>query len=81
MGNVDYWEKWAQTLQQRHLSGLALTLLEGVGPAKMILSQVLLGISILLDNENRSSVRAFAETLEDPMESRSFGSFLRTGKS
>lgn len=81
MGNLDYWEKWAQTLQQRHLSGLALTLLEGVEPVKMILSQTLLGVSILMDNENRSSVRAFAETLEDPLASRSFASFLRTGKS
>ena len=81
MGNMDYWEKWAQTLQQSHLSGFALTLLEGVGPIKMILSQTLLGVSVLMDNENRSSIRAFAETLEDPLESRSFASFLRTGKS
>jgi len=81
MGKLDYWEKWAQTLQQRHLSGFALTLLEGVGPIKMILSQALLGASVLMEHENRSSMRAFAETLEDPFESRSFASFLRTGKS
>jgi len=80
MVNLDYWEKWARTLQQRHLSGLALIMLEGVGPVKMILSQALLGVSILMDNEGRSSVRAFAETLEDPLASRSFASFLRTGK-
>lgn len=80
MANLDYWEKWAQTLQQRHLAGLALTMLEGVGPVKMILSQALLGVSILMDNENRTSVRAFAETMEDPLLSVSFASFLRTGK-
>lgn len=81
MGNLDYWEKWAQTLQRRHLSGFVLTLLEGVAPLKMILSQTLLGASVLMDEENRSSFRAFAETLEDPLASRSFASFLRTGKS
>jgi hypothetical protein len=81
MGNVDYWERWAQTLQQKHLSGFVLTLLEGVGPLKMILSQTLLGASVLMDEENRASFRAFAETLEDPLASRSFASFLRTGKS
>jgi hypothetical protein len=81
MGNLDYWEKWAQTLQRKHLSGFVLTLLEGVGPLKMILSQSLLGASVLLDEKNRSSLRAFAETLEDPLASRSFATFLRTGKS
>ena len=80
MANLDYWEKWAQTLQQRHLSGLALAMLEGVGPVKMILSQALLSVSILMDKESRSSFQAFAETLEDPLASRSFASFLRTGK-
>jgi hypothetical protein len=80
MSNLDYWEKWAQTLQQWHLSGLVLTLLEGVGPLKMILAQTLFGASVLIDNQNRSSFHAFAETLEDPIASRSFALFLRTGK-
>jgi len=81
MGNLDNWEKWAQTLQQRHLSGFVLTLLEGVGPLKMVLSQTLFGASVLMNEETRSSFRAFAETLEDPQASRSFASFLRSGKS
>jgi hypothetical protein len=80
MENLDYWEKWAQTLQQRHLSGVVLTLLEGVDPLKMVISQTLLGASVLMDNEKRTSLRTFAETLEDPLASRSFASFLRTGK-
>lgn len=80
MENLDYWEIWAQTLQQKHLSGIVITLLEGVGPLKMIISQTLLGASVLMDNENRSSLCAFAETLEDPLASRSFASFLRVGK-
>jgi len=70
------WEIWAQTLQQKNLSGFAITLLEGSGPVKTILSQIMLSLSPLINQTSDSQWHSFAQMLEDPEESRSFLAFL-----
>ena len=70
------WNNWAQTLQQRNLSGFAITLLEGSGPIKMIFSQIMMSISPLINQTSDSQWQSFAQMLEDPIESRSFLAYL-----
>jgi len=74
--NQSYWEIWARTLQQKKLTGLAVTLLEGTGPLKTLLSQVMMGIMPLINQTSESSWQSFAEMLEDPAECRSFMAYL-----
>lgn len=76
-----YWLDWAQTLQQRKLTGLVVTLLEGSGPIKILLSQVLMGFLPLFDQNHDSSWHSFAQMLEDPQECRSFTAYLLEEKS
>jgi len=71
------WLKWAQSLQRNHLKGIALTFLEGAGPLKMILSQVMLSTTPFLGGNSRAEWQAFAEMLEDEKESRNFAKTLR----
>jgi hypothetical protein len=76
----ELWTKWAQTLQQNNLTGLALTLLEGSGPVKLIFSQILLGCVPFVGKNHLNSWETFAKMLEDQTESRSFATFLRGEK-
>ncbi len=71
------WQKWAQSLQRNHLKGIALTLLEGGGPIKVILSQVMLSTAPFFGSGNREDWQAVAEMLEDDAKSRDFSKFLR----
>jgi hypothetical protein len=71
------WQKWAQSLQRNHLKGIALTLLEGAGPLKMILSQVMYSTTPFLGGNSRTQWQAIAEMLEDEKESRKFAQTLR----
>jgi len=75
----EHWQKWAQTLQRNHLTGFAITLLEGTAPVRMLLSQVLLGIGPLFDLTQRDSFLALVETLDDPEECERLASFLKDG--
>jgi hypothetical protein len=76
-----YWKNWAQTLQHTKMTGLAITLMEGSGPLKIFLSQVLMGFLPLFCQNQESSWHSFAEMLEDPLECRSFTAYLLEEKS
>lgn len=71
-----YWADWAQTLQQKRLTGLVVTLLDGAGPIKILLSQVMMGFLPLFGQNREGSWHSFAEMLEDSAESRSFMTYL-----
>jgi hypothetical protein len=71
-----YWAVWAQTLQQKRLIGLVVTLLDGTGPLKILLSQALMGFLPLVGQTRDSSWQSFAEMLEDSEECRSFTTYL-----
>lgn len=71
------WQRWAQSLQRNHLKGIALTLLEGGGPIKIILSQVMLSTAPFFTGSSRGNWQAVAEMLEDDSTSREFSKFLR----
>lgn len=77
MNLPEYWENWARTLQQNHLTGFVITLLEGASPVRMILSQTLFGVSPFFGTDQQASFRAFAETLDDSQQSQNFASFLK----
>ena len=70
------WKNWAQTLQQRKLTGIAVSLLEGSGPMKMFLSQIMLSLSPLINQGSESQWHSIARMLEDPQESKSFMTYL-----
>jgi hypothetical protein len=76
-----YWLNCAQTLQQKKMTGLAVTLLEGSGPIRLLFSQVMLGFLPLFVQNRESSWHSFAEMLEDPGECRSFTAYLLEEKS
>jgi hypothetical protein len=78
--NNEIWQKWAQSLQRNHLKGVALTLLEGAGPIKVILSQMMLATTPFFAGDNRSNWQAVAELLEDDAKSREFARTLREEK-
>jgi hypothetical protein len=75
--NEESRQKWAQSLQQKHLRGVALTILEGAGPMKLFLSQVMLSTAPFFGGSNRATWQAIAEMLEDEKESREFAQILR----
>jgi hypothetical protein len=81
MMDQKYWSNWAQTLQQKRLTGLAIILLEGSGPVKLLFSQVMLGFLPLFDQNHESSWHFFAQMLEDPKECQSFTAYLLEEKS
>ncbi|MCX6053498.1 MAG: hypothetical protein NTZ74_01010 [Chloroflexi bacterium] len=75
------WSVWARTLQQKQLTGVTLTLLEGAGPVRLILSQVLFSLTPFIGSKQTDSWTRIASLLEDPTECRSFASYLREEKS
>jgi hypothetical protein len=70
------WPIWARTLQQKRLIGLAITLLEGSGPIRMLIAQAMMGITPLINQTRESSWYSFAEMLEDAGECKSFVAYL-----
>jgi hypothetical protein len=71
------WAGWARTLQQKHMTGLVITLMEGFSPFRLILAQVMLGFSPFFNDGNSKTLRSFAELMENQSDSRSFVTFLR----
>lgn len=71
-----YWADWAQTLQQKRLTGLVVTILEGTGPLKILISQALMGLLPLFGQTRDGSWQSFAQMLEDSAECRSFTTYL-----
>jgi len=71
-----YWSEWARTLQQKRLTGLTVTLLDGTGPIKSLMAQVMMGILPLFGQYRENSWQSFAQMVEDPDECRSFVAYL-----
>jgi hypothetical protein len=75
----EFWQKWAQSLQRNHLSGLIATLLEGAAPIRMLISQTLFSLSPFFNSTQRDSLTAFAETLDNSQKCQGFAAYLRNG--
>jgi hypothetical protein len=70
------WAIWARTLQQKRLTGLAITMLEGSGPIRILVAQAMMGITPLINQTHESFWYSFAEMLEDTGECKSFVAYL-----
>ncbi len=69
------WEEWARFLQRWGIRQPASALLEAAGPLSILAAQfIYLGQPFLGQN---TSLKAFAQLLENREESRSFAAFLR----
>jgi hypothetical protein len=77
MEHPDYWPDWARTLHQKQLTGLVVSLLEGLGPARLFVSQAILSFTPFLGARGSDSMHLFARILEDQEECKTFASFLR----
>jgi hypothetical protein len=72
-----FWSNWAQTLQRLKLTGIFLPLLEGAGPIRVILAQLMLAGIPFASSSSKTQWMAAAEMLEDGEESRHFAEYLR----
>lgn len=68
---------WAQVLQQSRYKGLVLTLLEGSGPLRLILSQFMLAGTPFVDPTKSDQWKAAAEMLEDDSQCHKLAAILR----
>lgn len=76
----DDWSGWTGKFQRGHLTSIVLSLMEGMGPLRIILAQGMLAFSPFFGRGVDSSWTAFAEILEDPEKSRTFAEHLRQEK-
>jgi len=72
-----YWSSWSKKIHDSNLTGPVIALLEGAGPIKYVLSQVLLASLPFLNFSSSSSLKAFALMLENSADTRSFAAYLR----
>ena len=77
----ELWAQWAQKLQQNPLKGFILVFLEGSGPLKVILAQVMLAGTPFVGASAALRWQAIAEMLEDDAASREFAARLHEEKS
>lgn len=75
-----YWTGWARTLQRLRMKGITLALLDGAGPLKLVIAQLILAGTPFLDRAGSDQWQAAAEMLEDSKTSSDFASFLREEK-
>lgn len=66
--------------KRRHLTSIVLSVLDGVGPLKVLFAHGMLAFTPFIHQQAHSSWIAFAEMLEDPVESRTFADQLRQEK-
>lgn len=74
--NHQFWPLWVQKLQHSPFKGFVLTFLEGSGPFKLILAQVMLAGLPFLNASVSWHWQAAAEMLENDSESREFAALL-----
>jgi hypothetical protein len=67
------WNQWAQYLQQYHLMGIFLFLLDAAGPIRVIAAQSLYLTQPFIRN---SIISQLAEILEDSAKSKAFLEFV-----
>ncbi len=75
--NRTYWPKWAQTLQRFNLKGISLAVLDGAGPLKLVLAQLMLAGIPFFSGSSREQWKSAAEMLEDRDQSHIFADFIR----
>jgi len=76
-----FWPEWAQKLQHSPLKGLTLTVLQGTGPLKLVVGQLMLAGMVFIPPSATDRWLAVAEMLEDDKESRAFAALLDEEKS
>ena len=73
-----FWLSWATFLREKGAKDLAITILEGAGPLRVLAAQVMYaGIPFFNQSKPSNPWYAFASMLDDKQESASFISFLR----
>lgn len=77
MKERDHWSNWADKISELKFTGMMLTLLEGAGPFRYILSQGLFAFLPFVTASTSPSWEAFAQMLENPADTRSFAVYLR----
>ncbi|MEA5077178.1 MAG: hypothetical protein VB013_01290 [Anaerolineaceae bacterium] len=79
--NQDTVSDWARSLQQSPLKGFLLPILEGGGPLKVILAQLMLGGAPFVGSTLQQKWQTAAEILEDDEKSRQLSRMIREEKS
>jgi hypothetical protein len=76
--NQHIWRIWANKIHIWGFQGLFASLLEALGPLTILGSQALyLGEPLLQHTISKENVRALAEMLEEPAQTRAFIELLR----
>lgn len=77
MIDPNYADLWAAKLKKTGLTGLALTLIEGLSPIRYLVAQCVLAATPFISSESQESWSRFASMLENSAESREFAGTLR----
>lgn len=73
-----YWDNWARILHNMGVTRLAASVLEGIGPLRILAAQLIhAGTPILGNPTNSNQWQALAAMLEDRDKSDQFISFLK----
>lgn len=75
-----YWSEWAQKIQQSPLKGFYLALLEGSGPLKLIVGELMLAGKVFISPASADKWIEAAETLEDDRQCKAFTAMLNEEK-
>ena len=78
--NQDPLSFWARSLQHSHWKGLLLSILDGGGPLKVILAQLMLGGAPFMSPDVQKQWQSAAEILEDDQKSRQLSRMIREEK-
>jgi hypothetical protein len=77
MMEQNYRDRWIAKINAIGLTGLALTLLEGISPVRYLFAQCLLAATPFVTPASQKSWSQFASMLEDSVESHEFAGTLR----
>ncbi len=69
--------EWAQTLQQSHLKGFVLSLVESAGPLRTILAQIIYSGAPFVSMNMQHKWQLAAEILEDDEKSQELSRLIR----
>jgi hypothetical protein len=72
-----YWSEWVHDLGSSPFMGLYLFLLEGSGPLKLMIGQVLLAGKVFASPSSQEKWLEAAEMLENDAQSKAFAFLLR----
>jgi hypothetical protein len=76
-GENPHWVIWAQFLQRWGVKEIAAALLDAGGPLNVIMAQLAYAGGPLFNSHSATAWQAFAETLENPQQSRALAAYLR----